>query len=312
MRAIHFFPVAKRKLAILAAQQESAPVLIVGEPGTGKVSLAEWLHLNGARTGKSFYLAKPDRPLVDQMREAQNGTLVVDEFARLPQSDLMVLLELLTRKSVPCRQGPHIRMLLQVRMICCSSDVLPGCFWHDQAVVRRIIGSIFFRIDIPRLCHRQEDFEDIAYGLLREISQELGKEHLRRMSKETMAKFKMYDWPGNIRELRNIIKFAAAVAKGSQIEVEDLPDFQNNEELFQSNRETFERAYLIELLKIFEGDVDKTSERICMQKPDLLSKMRYYGIGVQGGQIIDTALPLLQPHAQVKLGLRHQELEFRR
>src|SRR3954454_19201760 len=80
MQMVHFIPSSQRRLALLAAQADTAPALICGGAGTGKGAIAQWVHANGPRAAKALVTATHTEPLAAQIHRAQGGTLIVPEI----------------------------------------------------------------------------------------------------------------------------------------------------------------------------------------------------------------------------------------
>src|SRR5689334_18080681 len=114
MEMVHFIPPGQRRLAMLAAQADSAPALIYGASGTGKGAIAQWIHSNGPRAGKPFITADHDSLLILQIQKAQGGTLVVPEVGEFPFGEQKALLNFLKTRSVTQPDG--IRALANVRV----------------------------------------------------------------------------------------------------------------------------------------------------------------------------------------------------
>ena len=282
MEMVHFIPPCQRRLAMLAAQADTAPALIHGGSGTGKGAIAHWIHANGPRSVRPFLTAKRDYPLAEQIRDAQGGTLVVPEIGEWPMGEQKVLLTYLNTKSVPHTDGENTHVLLNVRIIATS----------DQSLEGRAQGGLFnrelldklnvFRLEMPPLSKRMDEFEDISSGIVKEITRELHKEHLRGIAPEALERLKSYEWPGNLRELRNVLRISVVAAKGDRIEVADLPDFGHNRVDFRATREQFEKIYILELLKTFDWEIDRTCQVSRIDKNTLLSKIQQYGIHPDG------------------------------
>lgn len=277
MEMVHFIPPGQRRLAMLAAQADSAPALVCGASGTGKGGIAKWIHANSARAAKSLLIARRDIAIVDQLPMAQGGTLIVPEIGEWPLSEQLVILNFLKTKSIP-HAVTGTRMLLNVRIIATS----------DQALEGRARGGLFngelleklhvFRIEMPPLSRRSDEFEDIVLGIMGEITRELHKEHLRALSPEAWQKIRSYEWPGNMRELRNVMRLTVAAASGDRIELKDLPEFGHDRIDFHATREEFERVYILELLKAYNWEIDATSKAGRMDRTTLLAKMDRYQI----------------------------------
>ncbi len=275
MEMVHFIPPGQRRLALLAAQSDSAPALISGGDGTGKGAIARWIHNKGPRAGRPFITATHDESFASQISAAQGGTLMINEIGEWTLSEQMTILNFLKTKSI--RVGT-LSMLLNVRIIATTSHALD----------RRAQGGLFnaelieklnvYRIEMPALTQREEEFEDIVLGLVGEIARELHREHLRELSEESWNALRSYEWPGNVRELRNVLRVAVIKAEGDQIEITDLPDFGHDRIDFRATREQFEKIYLIELLKTFDWQIDRTCQMSRMDRETLLGKMRKYSI----------------------------------
>jgi DNA-binding NtrC family response regulator len=278
MEMVHFIPPHQRRVVMLAAQTDSAPALICGAAGTGRNSIARWIHVNGPRAARPFITAHRDLSLADQLPEAQGGTLVIPEIGEWPLGEQKVLETFLTTKSIPHPTGDGMKMLLNVRIICTSSQGLEG----------RAQGGLFnpelfkklsvFRLDMPPLSKRSDEFNDIAMGIVGEITHELHKEHVKSISDPALQRLKEHAWPGNLRELRNVLKMAVLAAKGDRIEAEDLPDLTDGKIDFRASRENFERIYITELLKSSHWDIERAVQNSKMNRQVLLEKIQKHHI----------------------------------
>src|SRR3954469_5284319 len=114
MQMVHFIPPSQRRLALLAAQADTAPALIYGASGTGKGAIARWMHANGPRAARIFLAATQAKPLVDQILEAQGGTLAIPEMGEWPLGEQKALLGYLKTKSVPHPNGQGTPVIAHV------------------------------------------------------------------------------------------------------------------------------------------------------------------------------------------------------
>jgi len=276
MEMVHFIPPSQRHLTMLATQAEHVPVLICGAGGTGKGAIAKWIHKNGPRAGQVILEASRHLSLQKQLMEAQGGTLVIPEIGHWPLSIQKTLEEYLKVRSVSQPNG--LPMILNVRVIALSSLNLKkrtqGGLFNPELL--RLLSE--YKIEMPNLSKRSDEFEDIAHGLLGEITRELDKEHIREFSTESMSTLKRYPWPGNLRELRNVLRVAAVSCQTQQIELSDLPEFGPNRVDFRATREEFEKTYLMELLRTFNWEVDKTCEVSRIEPEALRAKIQKYQI----------------------------------
>lgn len=282
MEMVHFIPPLQRRIALSAAQADAAPVLIYGGSGTGKGAIARWIHDHGPRVSKPLITADKKLSLASQIPVAQGGTLVVPEIGEWPLGEQKTLLTYLSTRSIPHPENPQLRVLINTRIIATT----------DQALERRAEAGLFngellaklnaHRLEMPPLAKRTEEFPDIVTGIIGEISRELHKEHLKGLDPQVWDRLRAYEWPGNLRELRNVLRVAVISTQTDHITEADLPEFGNTRVDFKSTREDFERLYILELLRTFDGQVDKACESTRIDKTTLLSKIKKYGITVKG------------------------------
>lgn len=274
---------------MLAAQTDTASVIIHGGSGTGKGAIARWIHMNGPRSGRPLVTADHKSPLSDELTKAQGGTLLIGEIGEWTLSEQKALLGFLNTRTVLRTESDgslsQVPMLLNVRVIATTSQALDGRAQGGLFNAELLEKLSVFRIEMPPLSRRAEEFEDIATGIAQEIARELHKDHLRGLSPESWDRLKLYDWPGNLRELRNVLRLAIVAAKGDQVEAQDLPSFGHERIDFRATREQFEKIYLLELLKSFDWQIEKTSQMARMDKKTLLTKINQYGIHLNGQSI---------------------------
>ena len=281
MEMVHFIPPSQRRLANLAAQAEGAPVLISGASGTGKGAIARWIHQNGPRAAKPLIVAQLEKHFSEQASLAQGGTILVPEIGEWGLAEQRAILNFLKTRSVtPAASGENegLRVLLNVRLITTT----------DQNLDRRAEAGMFnsellsrlavFRLEMPPLSERREEFDDIALGIAHEIARELRKDHVRGISEEALRSLASYEWPGNLRELRNVLRLAVIAAEGARVEIKDLPDFGEERIGFRATREQFEKVYITELLRTYGGKVDEASKVSRMDGATLRAKIVQYGL----------------------------------
>ena len=282
MEMVHFIPPSQRRLAMLAAQADTAPVLIYGASGTGKGAIARWIHSNGPRAARPLKHANHELPLAKQIPDAQGGCLVISEIGEYPLGEQKILLNFLLTKTVPHAENREMRVLVNARIIATTSQALDGRAQGGLFNVELLEKLNVFRLEMPALAKRADEFDDIVNGITGEIIRELHKEHLRTLSSEAWDRLRAYEWPANLRELRNVLRVAAVAAKGDRIEVSDLPDFGPDRIDFRATREQFEKIYILELLKTYDWQIDRTCANARMDKGTLLTKIEKYGLRPQG------------------------------
>ncbi|QGU32834.1 sigma-54-dependent transcriptional regulator [Thermochromatium tepidum] len=238
-------------IAKLARTQ--APVFITGESGTGKELAARLIHAQGPRRDGPFVpvnCGAIPHDLVESelfghkkgsftgavtdkeglFQAAAGGTLFLDELADLPLSAQVKLLRAIQEKSVR-PVGAAREVPVNVRLISASHrdlarEVEEGRFRQD----------LFYRINVielrlPPLRERPEDIRPLATHILRKLSPMAVGTVAPRLSEEAMAALMRYSFPGNVRELENILERALALCEGECIEVKDLYLPTNEERL---------------------------------------------------------------------------------
>lgn len=222
----------------IAATDEN--VLITGETGTGKELMARLIHRLGKRHGKPFVSincgalpenlveselfghskgaftgAYTDKP--GKIEIAEQGTLFLDEIGELPPETQVKLLRVVQTKESE-RIGENKTRKTDFRLICATnrdlkSSIMTGGFRED----------LFYRIStipmhLPPLRQRDQDMEPLIRYFLNKFTEELGRRSVR-ISPEAVNRLKCYTWPGNIRELENVIKRAIILLDKNETEL---------------------------------------------------------------------------------------------
>nr|HEX4317660.1 sigma-54 dependent transcriptional regulator [Kofleriaceae bacterium] len=219
-------------------------VLITGESGTGKELVARALHSEGARSKAPFVAvncgAIPEELLESELfghkkgaftnaiadkrglfQEANGGTLFLDEIGELPLGlQVKILRALQERKVKPV--GATDETEVEVRIVAATNrdleaEVSRGAFRADLYYRLAVI-----EVRLPPLRHRREDIPLLAEHFLRRFGAEHGRE--LRLATDAMRKLETYDYPGNVRELENMIERAVALSSAPVIGAADLPD----------------------------------------------------------------------------------------
>src|SRR5450631_2438738 len=234
--------VALRKLIARVARSQ-APVHITGESGTGKELVARLIHETGARADApfvpvncgaipselmeselfghkrgSFTGAIADKPGLVQ--SAGGGTLLLDEVADLPLHMQVKLLRLIQEKTVgPI--GEQRELPVDVRVLSATHKQLA-----ELVALGRFREDLYYRIDVieirvPALREHAQDIPELADAMLQRLAARIGTP-LPRMTAEARALLQRYAFPGNVRELENILERAIALSVSGVIDVEDL------------------------------------------------------------------------------------------
>jgi two-component system, NtrC family, response regulator PilR len=219
-------------------------VLITGESGTGKERIARALHEASDRKDKPFRVvncgAIPEALVESELfghergaftgastrkigffREADGGTVLLDEIGELPLAMQVKLLRVLQERKVR-GVGEAEETSLDVRVLAATNrnveeDVKAGKFRQDLYYRLNVI-----RLEVPPLRDRREDIPELARYFLDRCAREHGKT-VRALAPDALRAFDAYPFPGNVRELENIIERAVALANGPIIGLGDLP-----------------------------------------------------------------------------------------
>lgn len=232
----------RRTLPLLA--RSMAPVVIGGESGSGKERAARAVHALSARAGKPFVAvncgaipenlmeseffgvtkgaftgADADRPGV--FHAAHGGTLLLDEVADLPLTMQVKLLRVLQERRVR-RIGASREENVDVRIMCASHQDLA-----ELVAAGRFRKDLFYRLNVlqlrmPTLRERREDLPFLTQAILMQVAARYGEAQPRRLSAAALEALSEYTFPGNVRELENLLERAYAYAQGDVIEIADL------------------------------------------------------------------------------------------
>lgn len=221
-------------------------ILITGETGTGKELIARAIHEQSTRNKYPFvaincssipeslfeselfgyeegsFTGAKRGGKIGRIEMAQGGTLFLDELGEMPLSAQPKLLRVLQEYELE-RVGSTKKIQLDIRVIAATNKKLPKMLADG-----RFREDLFYRISVinlnlPPLRERQEDILSIALSYLDKLKRRL-KSPLTTLSPEVEELFVNYSWPGNIRELQNVIEYAANLCEGSVLTLADLPD----------------------------------------------------------------------------------------
>lgn len=278
-------------------------VYIQGESGTGKELIAHAIHLGSDRKERPFVAincaAIPETLLESELfgyekgafsraaqgakglfTQAHKGTLFLDEIANMPLSlqkkSLRVLQE---RQFYPLGSSKPVE--IDVRIIVATNQDL-----KNEVKEGRFREDLFYRIhvipiNLPPLRERKEDIPSLVDEFLNEFNEKM-KKKVKGLTPSALQKLMLYNWPGNIRELKNTIEFAVAMTQQDVI-TEDLvlQTTDQTYEKFQSLKEAravFEKNYIVHLLEITGGNVSKASELAGKYRADLYNLIRKYDL----------------------------------
>ncbi len=282
-------------------------VLILGETGTGKELLAKTIHRLSSRASKRFLAincgAFSEDLLANELfgheKEAftgargirkglfesvQGGTILLDEIGDMPLSMQVKLLRVLQERTL-IRVGGNEEIPIDVRILAATNkdlraEVENGAFRMDLLYRLNVIT-----LNIPPLIERKDTLGMLCQHFMKRFSEARGK-HVDDMAHEAMAILMNYGFPGNVRELENIIDRAVTLADSSRIEVKHLPaDLQQLKFHIQCQRksdfltlEENEKSYIAWVLDQVGNNKTKASGILGIDRVSLWRKLRRYGL----------------------------------
>lgn len=328
-------PISQQILQILdRAAPTNSRILITGETGTGKNLAARYLHAQSKREKKPFMALNcaslhPERLEVELfgsidgilnepskaglLELADGGTILLDEVVNTPIEIQGKLLRAL-QDNVFQKVGANTNQPFDVRVIATTSEDIEKAMGEG-----RFRRDLYYRLNViqiqmPALRHQRADIPLLIERLCKQISKE-NNILFRPLSQKALMILQGHGWPGNIRQLRNVLEWVAIMSAQSenvQIEVEDLPpeitgvlyrggvDENADEDYFKQGifdltlreaRECFERDYLLEQVRRFGGNVSKTAQFVGMERSALHRKLKMLEVGTQEDVVVNIDKP---------------------
>ena len=271
-------------------------LLITGESGTGKDLVAKEIHLNSLYKDGPFIvinasLLEPEgienelfgvelNGLIKHtgfFEKANKGTLYIDEVGEMPIQTQIKILRVLTDQSFTRMGGDKI-INIETRIIASSTKDLLLAIENNQFRKDLYHRLNVVELNLPRLVDRLEDLDELIDYFTKNFCKENGVSNKNIISK-IKDKYLHYDWPGNIRELKNNIE--------RELIIGEKHDLSNNNDLnsafdqknvismpIKNAREAFEKNYLSSQLKRFNGNISKTASFIGMERSALHRKLK--------------------------------------
>lgn len=300
---LHNFGERMREVLIKVGQvaRTDCSVLIEGETGTGKEVLAQAIHQSSQRSGRVMIkvncAALPTALVESELfgREkgaftgalsrqagrfelANGSTLFLDEIGEMPLETQAKLLRVLQEGEFE-RLGSPKTVKVDVRIIAASNrdlatEVEQGRFRRDLYYRLNV-----FPIRLPPLRERRDDIPLLTWEFINEFGERMGKK-IRRIAKNDMARLMAHAWPGNIRELRNVIEHAMIVSNGDRLELERLSAAASREESGVTLEEV-ERRHILKILDATRGRIKGAggaAELLAIKPSTLYSRMSKLGI----------------------------------
>jgi two-component system nitrogen regulation response regulator NtrX len=290
----------------------NAWVLISGENGTGKELVAHTIHRLSKRSRKPLVevncAAIPEELIESElfghekgaftgataMKKgkfdlAHEGTLFLDEIGDMSLKAQSKTLRILQEQKFE-RVGGSRTIQVDVRVIAATNKDLEA-----EIEKGRFRDDLYYRLNVipirvPPLRERVEDIPALVSEFLGEISMNMNVEP-KRFSGEALEKLRTYPWPGNIRELKNLVERLAIMTPGMEILAADIPAHYSREEgldsAFASSlaastireaKESFEKAYLAKKLQEYKWNISQTADAIGIERSNLHKKIKAYGL----------------------------------
>lgn len=280
-----------------------ATVMIYGESGTGKELIAKAVHNNSKRKSENF-LAVNCAALNENLIEtelfghekgaftgaaaqkkgkfelAENGTIFLDEIGEMPLSTQAKLLRVLQEKSFE-RVGGIKTLTANVRVVAATNRILEemvknGTFRED----------LFFRLNVfpihlPSLRERKDELPLLVDFFIQKYAESFGK-IIKGCSASFLSKLERYSFPGNIRELENIIERSIILTTGEKLSEESLPNLNSNikNEILTLDVRENERKLIIKALEESRGNKSNAAKVLGISRKTLYDKIREYSIEV--------------------------------
>jgi len=284
-----------------------APVLLSGEPGSGRETLARYMHAQSSKARHAFVQLTPasisdDSAAIELFgsansdgppglfEQARGGTLFIkglEDASPLLQKLLLATLE--TKNFT--RVGATSSEPFNARLVCSAQSGFAGRINQDGFRADLFIHLNAIILQVPPLRERAEDVPE----LLRYYAERLADEEhlpLRRFGLSVQNRLRNYPWPGNVQELRNLVRRLLILGGAEEIRLDELERELNaqaaqDEPLVKHDllalplreaREHFERAYLQQQLMLCNGKVGQLAKRVGMERTHLYRKLRMLGV----------------------------------
>jgi len=302
---------ALEKAKLLA--EVDVPVLLLGETGVGKEQFARALHDGGPRTDRPFvavncgglprellaselfgyvdgaFTGARHSGMVGKIESASGGTLFLDEIGEMPLELQPYLLRVLEGGEVYPLGGAKPRMV-EFRLVAATNKDL-----RAEVAAHRFRSDLFYRISvtslhIPPLRERREDIPALVEHFSRDVALRHGA-RMKQFEPEALSALGRYTWPGNIRELRNVVEGAVLMATGEAVTVSDLPpDITTSLEQARAKAsaptsaptvvdlEAVERAAISAAIVACQGNLTLAAKELRISKSTLYLKVKKYGL----------------------------------
>jgi Nif-specific regulatory protein len=294
------------------AIRSEGTVMIQGESGTGKELVAKAIHFNSARKKERFIAvdcAALHETLLDSelfghkkgsftgaiqdkkglFEEADKGTIFLDEITNTSLAFQAKLLRVLQEGEIR-RVGDTDSKFVNVRVIAAANKNI-----EEEVRLGRFREDLYYRLNVipifvPPLRERREDIPLLVDHFVKKYQTKTSKV-IKSISQELVDRFTAYDWPGNIRELENIINRMIIFAEEEKLTLKDIPSdfqkiigksdmvseiFKNNDEI--SNIKELEKEHILRTLQKTGGNKSEAAKLLGLKRTTLIERMKKYGL----------------------------------
>lgn len=291
---------------LFMAAKSSSRVMITGESGVGKEIAARMLHERGSRASAPFVeincAAIPQELIESELfghekgsftgaieqkkgkfEMADKGTLFMDEVADMSLATQAKLLRVLETQEFQ-RVGGNRTIKVDVRVIAATNKNLEELIKEDK-----FRSDLYYRLNVipihmPPLRERRDDIPLLAEYFLQQLAKEYGQP-AKSISAEALEALKAYHWPGNIRELKNLIERMVIMTRSETIKADSInlngPAKESDYASYKTLREArdhFERGYLMKKLEENNFNISRTAEAIDIERSNLHKKIKTHNI----------------------------------
>ena len=283
--------------------RSEASVLITGPSGSGKELLSQSIHDASPRANQAFVAvncgAIPEGLMESELfghvkgaftgamrdsaglfRAAHGGTIFLDEIGEMPLPMQVKLLRVLQeRKLRPV--GSNVEVSVDVRVVAATHRDLGADMQSNQFREDLYYRLSVIQLEVPPLKERREDIAPLAIHFLKQLSQRYSQP-LQGFTPEALRLLTSHDWPGNVRQLFNVIEQCVALADGPLIIHPLVADAIHSKttdlQTLAEAKERFERNYLIQALRLTQGQVPQAAELAGRNRTDFYRLLRKHGI----------------------------------
>lgn len=297
-------PIKKLMSSMEAFAKADARILITGDAGTGKENIAKNIHIKSARANYPFISLRCDSLTQDEfekelfgyenekgivkvglLEKAKGGTLCLNQVSEMPKKSQALLLNAINEESFT-RVGGNNQIKFDIRLISLANKDLENFVKNGS-----FNESLFYRLNVisvtvPNLFDRKEDIPLLVQEFISELK-EVNPTATFTLTADAMNLLQLYDWPGNLRQLRNTVEWLSIMYSKEEIKPDMLPEYitktpQGKSLIdgsiinydFKTAKDLFEREYLLLQLARFSNKVSSTAKAINVDRSALYRKLR--------------------------------------